>query len=153
MDTNCLYSSHLRNLAGDSILDSLECYLGLLHSKAGHDMRCQLQYSGLYAEGFGRAIGENAEQLHVSSVWDIHPMQKAIARVPQCTPHAFVMLNSEPTVLCRHTSSLRQRAGGTKLSLTGRMVSRMHWHILPGAKLCPFQRHWHRYSSQHQHPD
>ena len=66
MDTNCQYSSHLRNLAGEDILDSLECYLGWLHSKAGHDMGCQLKFSGLYAEGFGRAIGENAEQLHVS---------------------------------------------------------------------------------------
>lgn len=29
-------------------------------------MSCQLDFSGLFAEGFGRAIGENAEQLHVS---------------------------------------------------------------------------------------
>lgn len=61
MDTNCQYFSHLRNLAGEDILDSLQCYLGWLHSKAG-----QLKFSRLYAEGFGRAIGENAEQSHVS---------------------------------------------------------------------------------------
>ena len=59
-------SSHLRTLAGEDILDSLECYLGWLHSKAGHDMGCQLKFSVLYAEGFGRAIGEKAEQLRVS---------------------------------------------------------------------------------------
>ena len=66
MDTCCQYSAHLRNLAGQGVLDNLECYVGWLHSKAGHDMACQLKFSALYAEDFGRAIGENAEQLHVS---------------------------------------------------------------------------------------
>ena len=66
MDTCCRYEAHLRNLAGPDILETVECWLGWLHSKAGHDIGCQLDFSGLYAEGFGRAIGENAEQLHVS---------------------------------------------------------------------------------------
>ena len=69
MDTCCQYEAHLRNLAGAGILDSVECWLGWLHSKAGHDISCQLDFSGLYAEGFGRAIGENAEQLHVSLMY------------------------------------------------------------------------------------
>ena len=68
MDSNCQYSAHLRNLAGPAVLQDLECRIGWLHSKAGHNIDCQLKFSALYAKGFGRAIGENAEQLHVSSL-------------------------------------------------------------------------------------
>ena len=85
MDTNCQYSSHLRNLVGGDILTGLKCYLGWLHSKAGHDMKCQLKFSGLYAQGFGRAIGENAEQLHVSPTRADTPCKLcAAANSPAC---------------------------------------------------------------------
>ena len=65
LDLSCQYSSHLRNKAGAQVLEELKCYVGWLHSQAGHNMSCQLKFSSMFAENLGRAIGENAEQLHV----------------------------------------------------------------------------------------
>ena len=66
MDTNCQHAAHFRNCFPGHAPDGMRWHIGWLHSQAGHGLACQLEFSSMYAEGMGRAIGENPEQLHVS---------------------------------------------------------------------------------------
>lgn len=36
-----------------------------MHAKAGHQLSCYLQYSGMFAEGLGRCFGEQMEHIWV----------------------------------------------------------------------------------------
>lgn len=47
MDTGCQYEPHLRNLPVNYLPYTPRCVLPWFHAK-GHNMSCQLQFSGLY---------------------------------------------------------------------------------------------------------
>lgn len=81
LDINCQYASHLRNLAGAEILEELRCHVGWLHSKSGHGLDCQLKFSAMFAKDLGRAIGEDAEQLHVRIHYHGHKQSEDIMYV------------------------------------------------------------------------
>ena len=65
LDVNCRYSSHLRSNFPDLYAQLQHMKVGWLHSQAGHNISCQLKFGAMYAEGLGRGIGENLEQLWV----------------------------------------------------------------------------------------
>ena len=133
MDTCCQYEAHLRNLAGPGILDTVECWLGWLHSKAGHDISCQLGFSGLYAEGFGRAIGENAEQLHVSHASNVTSHGREPALV-----HHLPYVQRCHTMLYSHFVT----SAGLVLAISLHMAGSLHYStIFPMFKdaiQCPY---------------
>ena len=70
LDTNCRFKAHAHRgspaLSAD-IAKTLDYRIGLLHSKAGHKLDCQLKFSSMYQTGWGRCIGENMEQMWVGS--------------------------------------------------------------------------------------
>ena len=41
----------------------LQVWVGWFHSKAGHNLECQLSKGAMYGEGIGRCIGEAVENL------------------------------------------------------------------------------------------
>jgi Kyakuja-Dileera-Zisupton transposase len=68
LDINCRYKSHFRihhseeySKLGDGFL----WMIGWLHSRAGHNLQCQMNFSALYKPDTGRCIGEQCEQLWV----------------------------------------------------------------------------------------
>lgn len=67
LDINCRYAPHVK-----IHVPELACHLplmlvGWLHANAGHNLQCQLKYCGMYQDLLGRCIGEQCEQLWVSS--------------------------------------------------------------------------------------
>lgn len=65
LDNNCKYAAHARNHYSAAVPEDFRFNNGWLHSRAGHDLQCQLRFSSLYAEGVGRDTGEGIEQLWV----------------------------------------------------------------------------------------
>ena len=71
LDINCRFASHFkRRLSPEQQLGvaALTFAVGWLHSKAGHNLQCQLAYNAMYLEDTGRVVGEQAEQLWVRCV-------------------------------------------------------------------------------------
>jgi Kyakuja-Dileera-Zisupton transposase len=78
LDINCRFSSHFKHFIQRNFPDvnayayvgatSFLWMIGWLHSKAGHNLQCQLDFSALFKDGTGRCIGEQCEQLWVSPV-------------------------------------------------------------------------------------
>lgn len=66
LDVNCRYGPHFLKYHPEWAALIPRMLIGWLHSKAGHNVNCQLQHSGVYQELMGRAIGEQPEQLWVS---------------------------------------------------------------------------------------
>jgi hypothetical protein len=64
LDINCQYKKHFAKLHPELAHD-LQFWIGWLHSKAGHNLTCQLENSALYADLLGRTIGENMEHIWV----------------------------------------------------------------------------------------
>lgn len=64
LDINCQFSKHLaRRLP--SAAAQLQCHIGWLHAKAGHNLECQLEFNAMFGKGLGRAFGEGVEQFWV----------------------------------------------------------------------------------------
>jgi hypothetical protein len=64
LDINCQYKKHFMKLQPE-LASGLQFWIGWLHSKAGHNLSCQLENSALYANQLGRVIGENMEHVWV----------------------------------------------------------------------------------------
>jgi hypothetical protein len=45
--------------------------VGWLHSKAGHQLKCQLDFCSMFKPETGRMPAENMEQVHVSGVSEV----------------------------------------------------------------------------------
>ena len=65
LDISCRYGPSFR-ARWPSVLPELRYYVGWMHSRAGHNLACQLEFGGEYATGLGRCIGEAIERLWVS---------------------------------------------------------------------------------------
>lgn len=66
IDVNCRYQSHFRfhHPVYAALIPTM--LVGWLHSNAGHNLSCQLEFCGMYYEDMGRCVGEQTEQLWVS---------------------------------------------------------------------------------------
>lgn len=65
LDINCKYSIHAKRDFAACVPPNFVFVNGWLHSKAGHDLTCQLAFSSLFKSGVGRLTGEGIEQLWV----------------------------------------------------------------------------------------
>ena len=66
LDFNCKFSAHAKNHWCNAF-KGIVFLIGWLHSKSGHKLECQLGFSSMYRPGTGRLVGENMEQVWVSS--------------------------------------------------------------------------------------
>lgn len=66
IDVGCRYKAHFKHHHPVVSAKFPHVLVGWLHSNAGHNLSCQLQFCGMYYEGMGRCIGEQTEQLWVS---------------------------------------------------------------------------------------
>lgn len=67
LDISCRYGPSLQKRFPALFREAnVRFHTGWMHARAGHSLQCQLQFSGEYADGLGRCIGEFIEQLWVS---------------------------------------------------------------------------------------
>lgn len=67
LDIACQFGPSFKTRFSHS-LPELLFRVGWLHSKAGHNLACQLKSGGEFTAGLGRCIGEAIEQLWVSDI-------------------------------------------------------------------------------------
>jgi len=105
LDINCQFSKwfikHLPQLAAPL------CFtIGWLHSKAGHNLECQLEFSAMFAEGLGRADGEQMERVWVSDMpAEIDQLTSALTMCP-CLPSFLADPNGLPICILPVASCL-----------------------------------------------
>lgn len=146
LDINCQFSKHVAANCGH-LAAGIRFYIGWLHAKAGHNLECQLEFNGLFADGLGRCIGEYIEQLwvrrcsRVGKGWSLQGQACWYAGIFEsltaCLHHAYnspslplalsqVHLPSGvAAVPCRQHSSPLPVSNGTRRCHTAR--SRLSW--------------------------